>query len=45
LTPDPIAHDWIILKDDTAMICDDEGNCNINVRFKRDFETDDARDH
>ena len=45
LTPDPVAHDWLILKDDTSMICDEAGNCNINVRFKRDFETDDARDH
>jgi hypothetical protein len=46
LTPDPFAHDWVIVKDESFMECKKPGfGCMINLRFKRDFETDDQRDH
>jgi hypothetical protein len=45
LTGDAVANDWYIVKDDSAMTCDNNSNCRVNVHFMRDFETDDTRDH
>lgn len=44
LFSDPLAHDWVIVKEDSYMICE-RNNCQINVHFKRDFDTLDLRDH
>jgi len=44
LFSDPFAHDWVIVKEDSYMICE-RNNCQINVHFKRDFDTLDLRDH
>ncbi len=33
-----------IIKEDSYIICEKE-NCQINVHFKRDFDTLDLRDH
>jgi hypothetical protein len=44
LYSDPLAHDWVIIKEDSYISCEKE-NCQINVRFKRDFDTFDLRDH
>jgi len=44
LNSDPLAHDWMIIKEDSYISCNKE-NCQINVHFKRDFDTNDLRDH
>lgn len=44
LVSDPLAHDWVIVKEDSYMNCVNE-HCQINVHFKRDFDTLDQRDH
>ena len=44
LFSDPFANDWVIVKEDSYMICE-RNNCQINVHFKRDFDTLDLRDH
>lgn len=44
LASDPLAHDWVIVKEDSYMICE-RNNCQINVHFIRDFDTFDPRDH
>lgn len=49
LTADPLAHDWTILTDESWVVCEadseSQNSCQVNLRFKRDFNTEDTRDH
>lgn len=53
LAVDPFAHDWRIIKSESYIHCEESvsstgsssNSCQVNLRFFRDFNTEDNRDH